>query len=75
MPAWKAESWVKSPAGVRFSRPLPKYMKYNCRYCKKEWDTVQSNLRCTCGADLNESIRIANKLWLEKQMDLKKENA
>ena len=47
-------------------------MKYNCRYCKKELDTVLSILRCpTCKADVNESIEIEDRLWQEEQRQLK----
>ena len=47
-------------------------MKYNCRYCKKELDTVMSIMRCpTCKTDVNESIEIADRLWKEEQRQIK----
>jgi predicted amidophosphoribosyltransferase len=47
-------------------------MKYNCRYCKKELDTMLSIMRCpTCKTDVNESIEIADRLWQEEQRELK----
>lgn len=47
-------------------------MKYNCRYCKKELDTVLSILRCpVCKADVNESIEIADRQYQEEQRELR----
>jgi hypothetical protein len=45
-------------------------MRYNCRECKAEHDTVESRLRCKCGASLDESMRLAEKTWMEEQRDL-----
>jgi hypothetical protein len=45
-------------------------MRYNCRYCKVEHDTLESRLRCKCGADLDGSIRLADAQYQEEQKDL-----
>jgi hypothetical protein len=70
--AWKAEAYLQRVAGVQIPYPLPKFMKYNCRHCKKELDTMLSILRCpTCKADVSESIEIADKLYQEEQRELR----
>lgn len=41
-------------------------MEYECRECKRKHNTVEARLRCQCGADLSESIMIADRRRVEE---------
>ena len=45
-------------------------MTYQCRECKRQHNTVESRVHCQCGANLEESIRIADKQAEEERRDL-----
>lgn len=63
--------WIDTGCNITIAVSRGK-MKYNCHYCKKELDTMLSIMRCpTCKADVNESIEIADRQYMEEQRDLK----